>query len=83
MESSCSKKLYKEMADAERFGGMCVRETWDTAMEFCRMVWMSLEMLFEGDVSVKELSGPVGIARRDAKAVVGGVDDSVVRAAAE
>ena len=27
--------------------------------------------------------GPVGIARRDAKAVVGGVDDSVVRAAAE
>ena len=41
--------------------GKKLSHTWDTAMDFSRMVWMSLEMLIRGDVSVKELSGPVGI----------------------
>lgn len=35
--------------------------TWNTAMEFGRMVWMSLEQLITGQVGVRELSGPVGI----------------------
>ena len=35
--------------------------TWDTAMDFCRMIWMSLGELLGGKVSMKELSGPVGI----------------------
>ena len=30
-------------------------------MEFARMVWMSLGQLFGGEVSVNDLSGPVGI----------------------
>ena len=38
-----------------------LRYSWDTAMEFGRMVWMSLGQLLSGQVSVKELSGPVGI----------------------
>ena len=41
--------------------GVKLRYTWDTAMEFGRMVWMSLGQLVSGQVSVKELSGPVGI----------------------
>ena len=35
--------------------------TWDTAMQFSRMVWMSLGDLIHGKVEMKELSGPVGI----------------------
>ena len=38
-----------------------LRFTWDTCMEFGRMVWMSLSQLVQGQVSVKDLSGPVGI----------------------
>ena len=53
--------FYLGNAVEEATFGKKLSHTWDTAMEFCRMVWMSLEMLFEGDVSVKELSGPVGI----------------------
>ena len=41
--------------------GVKLRYSWDTAMEFGRMVWMSLGQLLSGQVSVKELSGPVGI----------------------
>ena len=41
--------------------GKKLSHTWDTAMDFSRMVWMSLEQLIGGKVSVKELSGPVGI----------------------
>ncbi len=41
--------------------GTRLSHTWDTAMDFSRMVWMSLEQLIGGKVSVKELSGPVGI----------------------
>lgn len=41
--------------------GKKLSHTWDTAMDFSRMVWISLEQLIGGKVSVKELSGPVGI----------------------
>ena len=41
--------------------GVKLRFTWDTCMEFGRMVWMSLGQLIQGQVSVKDLSGPVGI----------------------
>jgi len=41
--------------------GVKLRCTWDTAMEFGRMVWMSLGQLIGGEVSAKDLSGPVGI----------------------
>lgn len=38
-----------------------LRHSWNTAMEFGRMVWMGLEQLVSGHVGVKDLSGPVGI----------------------
>ena len=38
-----------------------LRYTWNTAMEFSRLVWMSLGMLVRGQVSVSEMSGPVGL----------------------
>ena len=41
--------------------GKKLSHTWDTAMDFSRMVWMSLGQLVSGQVSVKDLSGPVGI----------------------
>ncbi len=41
--------------------GVKLRYTWDTAMEFCRMVWMGLRQLISGQVGVRDMSGPVGI----------------------
>lgn len=38
-----------------------LKNTWFTALDFARMVWMSLEDLLSGLVSVKDMSGPVGI----------------------
>ena len=38
-----------------------LRYTWDTAMGFSRMVWSGLRMLVNGQVGVRDLSGPVGI----------------------
>ncbi len=38
-----------------------LRYSWDTAMEFGRMVWMSLGQLIRGQVGLKDMSGPVGI----------------------
>ena len=38
-----------------------LRYTWMEAMSFVRLIWRSLGDLFSGAVSVKELSGPVGI----------------------
>ena len=38
-----------------------LRHTWDTAMEFSRMVWMGLGQLARGEVGLRDLSGPVGI----------------------
>ncbi len=38
-----------------------LRNVWNTAMEFSRMVWAGLSDLIHGNVSVKEMSGVVGI----------------------
>ena len=38
-----------------------LRYSWDTAMEFGRMVWMGLSQLVHGEVGLREMSGPVGI----------------------
>ena len=38
-----------------------IKYTWNTAMEFTRMVWMGLGQLLRGEVGLKEMSGPVGI----------------------
>ena len=38
-----------------------LRHSWNSTMEFGRMVWMGLDMLFSGDVGVNDMSGPVGI----------------------
>lgn len=38
-----------------------VRYSWNTAMEFGRLVWMSLEQIVEGKVTVDDMAGPVGI----------------------
>ena len=41
--------------------GSTLRYSWNSTMEFVRMVWMGLEQLFSGQVGVKDMSGPVGI----------------------
>ena len=46
-----------------------LRYTWDTGMEFGRMVWMGLGQLVHGEVGLKDMSGPVGIV--DAMAETG------------
>ncbi len=38
-----------------------LRYSWDTAMEFGRMVWMGLGQLIHGEVGLQDMSGPVGI----------------------
>lgn len=38
-----------------------LRNTWDTTMEFSRWVWAGLSELVSGNVSVKDMSGAVGI----------------------
>lgn len=48
-------------ASEEKTLGNLLRNTWYTALDFARMVWMSLEDLLSGLVSVKDMSGPVGI----------------------
>ena len=57
-----SQKMYGfYFGQEEATLGVKLRHTWDTAMEFGRMVWMSLGQLVGGEVSAKDLSGPVGI----------------------
>lgn len=38
-----------------------IQYSWNSTMEFVRMVWMGLDQLFSGQVGVKDMSGPVGI----------------------
>ncbi len=38
-----------------------LRYTWNTAMEFSRLVWMGLSQLVHGEVGLQDMSGPVGI----------------------
>ena len=45
----------------EKTVGAVVKNAWYTALDFVRMIWMSLGDLVTGMVSVKEMSGPVGI----------------------
>ncbi len=47
-------------AEEKTFGAV-MKNTWYTALDFARLVWMGLEDLISGAVSVKEMSGPVGI----------------------
>ncbi len=41
--------------------GTVLKNTWYTALDFARMVWMSLGDLIKGLVSIDDMSGPVGI----------------------
>ena len=41
--------------------GVTLENAWNTTMEFGRWVWMGLRELVRGNVSVDEMSGPVGI----------------------
>ena len=45
----------------EKTVGTVLKNAWNTAMDFTRLVWMGLEDLISGMVSVKDMSGPVGI----------------------
>ena len=47
-------------SDEASFGNK-LRYSWNTTMEFVRMVWEALRQLVGGKVSVNDLSGPVGI----------------------
>ena len=38
-----------------------IRYSFDTAMEFARMVWMGLGQLLHGEVGLSDMSGPIGI----------------------
>ena len=45
----------------EKTVGTVLKNTWYTALDFARLVWMSLGDLVSGLVSVNDMSGPVGI----------------------
>ena len=45
----------------EKTVGSVLKNAWFTAVDFARMIWMSLFDLIKGMVSVKDMSGPVGI----------------------
>lgn len=47
--------------------GSVLKNSWNTAMDFTRLVWLGLEDLISGAVSVDEMSGPVGIVSVIAK----------------
>ena len=41
--------------------GVRLQHTWDTTMQFTRLIWQGLRDLVRGDVEVEQLAGPVGI----------------------
>ena len=45
----------------EKTVGTVLKNTWYTALDFARLVWMSLGDLVSGLVSVNDMSGPVGV----------------------
>lgn len=47
-------------AEEKNVGGV-LKWSWNTALDFTRLVWMGLEDLISGLMSVDEMSGPVGI----------------------
>ena len=57
-----SRKLYGFSMGYEMAGpAVTLRMSWNTVMEFSRWVWMGLRELTRGNVSVEDMSGPVGI----------------------
>lgn len=65
-------KTYAEYADdGPKYGfvfgyteatfGAKLEYTWDTTLEFSRLVWLGLKDLVNGNVGLKDVSGPVGI----------------------
>ena len=65
-------KTYAEYADeGPKYGfvfgyteatfGAKLEYTWDTTLEFSRLVWLGLGDLINGKVGLKDMSGPVGI----------------------
>lgn len=48
-------------AAEEKTLGSLLKVSWNTGLDFARLVWMGLEDLISGLVSVDEMSGPVGI----------------------
>ncbi len=50
-------------AEDMTFGGK-LKYIWNTSVDWIRVVFWSLEMLFNGQASVTELSGPVGIVQQ-------------------
>lgn len=51
----------------EKTVGTVLKNAWYSALDFARMVWMSLGDLVKGLVSVNDMSGPVGIVSVIAK----------------
>ena len=45
----------------DKTAGTVLKNAWFTALDFGRMVWMSLGDLVKGMVSINDMSGPVGI----------------------
>ncbi len=60
--------------------GVRLRYTWNNAVDFVRIVRLSLQMLISGQAGLKDLSGPVGIVSVMAKA---GQQSDSVRAAVQ
>ena len=57
-----SRKLYGfNLAIEPANPALTARMSWNTVMEFSRWVWMGLRELTRGNVSVEDMSGPVGI----------------------
>ena len=54
-------EMTPQLYTVEKTFATVVKNTWYTALDFGRLVWMGLEDLISGMVSVKEMSGPVGI----------------------
>jgi regulator of sigma E protease len=50
-----------EFATADRSVGTVLKYSWYSALDFTRLVWLSLGDLVSGQVSVNDMSGPVGI----------------------
>lgn len=59
--------------------GNKIRYAWNSALDYVRLVWISLEDLLSGAVGVQDLSGPVGIV--DTMSQVGNHSASVQDAA--
>lgn len=48
-------------AAEEKTFGSVLRQSWNKTLDFARLVWLGLEDLVSGFVSVDDMSGPVGI----------------------